>query len=90
MSLGESRNRRIFIEMTPRWERTQSPPPLEGKLYLDTTLRPHRSLSLAAFRLMLLKSAYTPEEIRQFVKQTPFRQCDIHTDTVGMEIWLTK
>ena len=40
--------------MTPRWERTQSPPPLEGKLYLDTTLRPHRSLSLTAFRLMLL------------------------------------
>jgi uncharacterized membrane protein len=54
MSLGESRNRRILIEMTPRWERTQSPPPLEGKLYLDTTLRPHRSLSLAAFRLMLM------------------------------------
>ncbi|MFZ2030238.1 MAG: DUF2244 domain-containing protein [Vitreimonas sp.] len=40
--------------MTPRWERTQSPPPLEGKLYLDTTLRPHRSLSLTAFRLMML------------------------------------
>jgi uncharacterized membrane protein len=40
--------------MTPRWERTQSLPPLEGKLYLDTTLRPHRSLSLTAFRLMML------------------------------------
>ena len=40
--------------MTPRWERTQAPPPLEGKLYLDTVLRPHRSLSLQAFRLMLL------------------------------------
>jgi len=40
--------------MTPRWERTQSPPPLEGKLYLDTVLRPHRSLSSQAFRLMLL------------------------------------
>jgi uncharacterized membrane protein len=40
--------------MTPSWERTQSPPPLEGKLYLDTVLRPHRSLSLQAFRLMLL------------------------------------
>ncbi|MBS0385080.1 MAG: DUF2244 domain-containing protein [Proteobacteria bacterium] len=39
--------------MTPRWERTQSPPPLEGKVYLDTVLRPHRSLSLKAFRLML-------------------------------------
>jgi len=43
-----------------------------------------------AFKLMLLKNAYTPDEIRQLVKQTSFRQCDIHTDTVGMEIWLTK
>jgi len=43
-----------------------------------------------AFKLMLLKNAYMPDEIRQLVKQTSFRQCDIHTDTVGMEIWLTK
>jgi uncharacterized membrane protein len=40
--------------MTPRWERTQSPPPVEGKLYLDAVLRLHRSFSLHAFRLMLL------------------------------------
>ncbi len=44
----------------------------------------------ATFKLMLLKSAYTPNEIRQLVAQTPFRQCDIRTDSVGMEIWLTK
>jgi ubiquinone/menaquinone biosynthesis C-methylase UbiE len=43
-----------------------------------------------AFRFMLLKNAYTPEEIRQLVAQTKFRQCEIRTDTVGMEIWLTK
>ncbi len=43
-----------------------------------------------AFRLMLLKNAYTPEEIRQIVARTKFRQCDIHSDTVGMEIWLAK
>jgi ubiquinone/menaquinone biosynthesis C-methylase UbiE len=43
-----------------------------------------------AFRVMLLKNAYTPDEIRQLVAQTKFQQCDIHTDTVGMEIWLTK
>jgi ubiquinone/menaquinone biosynthesis C-methylase UbiE len=43
-----------------------------------------------AFRFMLLKNAYTPEEIRKFVGQTKFRQCDIRTDAVGMEIWLTK
>jgi ubiquinone/menaquinone biosynthesis C-methylase UbiE len=43
-----------------------------------------------AFRFMLLKNAYTPEEIRQMVAQTKFRQCEIHTDKVGMEIWLSK
>ena len=43
-----------------------------------------------AFKLMLLKNAYTPDEIRRLVAQTKFRQCDIRSDTVGMEIWLTK
>lgn len=43
-----------------------------------------------AFRLMLLKNAYTPDEIRQLVAQTQFPQCDIRTDPIGMEIWLTK
>ena len=43
-----------------------------------------------AFRFMLLKSAYTPEEIKKFVTQTKFGQCDIRTDNVGMEIWLAK
>ena len=42
------------------------------------------------FRLMLLKTAYTPAKIRQFVAQTDFRQCDIRSDAVGMSIWLTK
>ncbi len=43
-----------------------------------------------AFRAMLLKNAYTPDGIRQLVAQTKFRQCDIRTDPIGMEIWLTK
>ncbi len=43
-----------------------------------------------AFHLMLLKTAYTPDEIRQFVAQTKFRQCDIRTSAVGMDIWLAK
>ena len=42
------------------------------------------------FRLMLLKNAYTPDEIRRIAAQTKFRQCEIHTDNVGMEIWLAK
>jgi ubiquinone/menaquinone biosynthesis C-methylase UbiE len=47
-------------------------------------------LTRSSFHMMLLKTAYTPDEIRRFAAQTPFRQCDIHTNTVGMEIWLTK
>jgi ubiquinone/menaquinone biosynthesis C-methylase UbiE len=47
-------------------------------------------MTRGAFHMMLLKTAYTPDEIRRFAAQTPFRQCDIHTDTVGMEIWLSK
>lgn len=39
--------------MTPRWERWPSEPPLEGKIYMDAVLRPHRSLSLSAFKVML-------------------------------------
>lgn len=40
--------------MAPRWERTAEPPTLEGKIYLDTELRPYRSLSAQAFKLMLI------------------------------------
>lgn len=38
--------------MTPTWERAPGPPPPEGALYMDAELRPHRSLSLAAFKFM--------------------------------------
>lgn len=41
--------------MAPLWEISPAPPSFEGKaLFMDAVLRPHRSLSLAAFRLMLL------------------------------------
>ncbi len=40
--------------MTPRWERTPAPPELDGALYMDAELRPHRSLSVAAFKAMLI------------------------------------
>lgn len=39
--------------MAPRWERTDGAPELDAPVFLDTVLRPHRSLSLAAFKLML-------------------------------------
>jgi uncharacterized membrane protein len=40
--------------MNPQWERAPAAPVIEGQLYMDAELRPHRSLSLAAFRLMLI------------------------------------
>ena len=40
--------------MTPQWERAPGPPVLDGQLYMDAELRPHRSLSLMAFRVMLI------------------------------------
>jgi uncharacterized membrane protein len=40
--------------MTPQWERAPGPPLLDGALYMDAVLHPHRSLSLMAFRLMLI------------------------------------
>ena len=39
--------------MTPQWERAPAPPVFDGQLYMNAVLRPHRSLSLTAFRLML-------------------------------------
>ncbi len=47
-------------------------------------------MTRGSFHWMLLKTAYTPDEIRRFAAQTPFRQCAIHTNNAGMEIWLTK
>ncbi len=42
------------------------------------------------FRQMLLRSAYTQGEIEELVAQTGFKRCDIHSDLIGMEIWLEK
>ncbi|MGQ0531606.1 MAG: DUF2244 domain-containing protein [Caulobacteraceae bacterium] len=40
--------------MLPRWERSPEAPFLDGQLFMDAVLRPHRSLSLAAFKYMLI------------------------------------
>ena len=42
------------------------------------------------FKNMLLKSAYSVDEIRRMVGQTPFGQCDITLDGVGFQVWLKK
>jgi uncharacterized membrane protein len=39
--------------MAPQWERTDAAPELDAPVFLDTVLRPHRSLSHTAFKLML-------------------------------------
>lgn len=39
--------------MTPTWERAPGPPLADGAVYMDAELRPHRSLSGPAFKLML-------------------------------------
>ncbi len=39
--------------MTPQWERAPAAPAIEGELFMDAVLRPHRSLSASAFKLML-------------------------------------
>ncbi|OQW60059.1 MAG: hypothetical protein A4S17_10750 [Proteobacteria bacterium HN_bin10] len=40
--------------MTPTWERAPEAPHLEGPLLMDAVLRPHRSLSAGAFKLMVV------------------------------------
>jgi len=50
----------------------------------------NRLLTQAAFKHFLLKNAYTGAQIRQMVAQTPFADCDIREDSIGMQIWLEK
>jgi ubiquinone/menaquinone biosynthesis C-methylase UbiE len=50
----------------------------------------NRLFTKLVFRQTLLKNAYTPAQIRQFVAQTNFGQCEIGEDGIGMEIWLKK
>jgi ubiquinone/menaquinone biosynthesis C-methylase UbiE len=42
------------------------------------------------FRNMLLKSAYSVDEMKSMVAQTPFKQAKIEVDGVGFQVWLEK
>jgi ubiquinone/menaquinone biosynthesis C-methylase UbiE len=42
------------------------------------------------FQNMLLKNAYTVDEMRAMVAQTPFRECKVNLDGVGFQVWLEK
>lgn len=57
------------------------------KLHLNAF---NRWMTKLTFNSFLLKNAYTVPEIRALVAQTDFHTCDVQTDLIGMEIWLTK
>jgi len=42
------------------------------------------------FDQMLLKSAYSVDEMRSMVAQTPFGKCKIDVEGVGFQVWLQK
>ena len=42
------------------------------------------------FDQMLLKSAYSVDEIKKMVAQTPFGKCKIDVDGVGFQVWMEK
>jgi ubiquinone/menaquinone biosynthesis C-methylase UbiE len=48
----------------------------------------NRLLTQWTFRWILLKNAYTAGQIHRMVAQTPFVQCEIRENAIGMEIWL--
>jgi ubiquinone/menaquinone biosynthesis C-methylase UbiE len=50
-----------------------------------------RWITVATFRFMLLKRAYTRAEFEQLVTDIPFRDKEIRVDDgVGLEVWLRK
>jgi ubiquinone/menaquinone biosynthesis C-methylase UbiE len=52
--------------------------------------RINRWMTLLTFRFMLLKRAYTRQEIDQMLAQLPFRRTEVHENPLGMEIWFEK
>lgn len=62
------------------------------RTYIDGTgmSRLNRWITMLTFRFMLLKRAYTREEIEQMVRQIPFRKVEVRSIEIGMEIWFEK
>ena len=50
----------------------------------------NRFLVRWTFRNMLLKSAYSVDEMRRMVTETPFSQCKITLDGIGFQVWMKK
>ena len=50
-----------------------------------------RWMTIATFRLMLLRRAYAPADFEQLLADIPFRDKEIRTDDgIGLEVWLRK
>jgi ubiquinone/menaquinone biosynthesis C-methylase UbiE len=50
----------------------------------------NRWMTLAAFRFMLLKRAYTPAQLERMLADIPFRSKEIRLVDIGVELWLQK
>ena len=50
----------------------------------------NRWLTLAAFRFMLLKRAYTQRQLERMLADIPFRSKEIRLVDIGVELWLQK
>lgn len=49
-----------------------------------------RWVTIATFRFMLLKRAYTRAQVEQLLADIPFREKEIRAEGVGLELWLRK
>jgi ubiquinone/menaquinone biosynthesis C-methylase UbiE len=50
----------------------------------------NRWITLATFRFMLLKRAYTPAQFEAMLADIPFRSKEIRLADIGVELWLQK
>lgn len=50
----------------------------------------NEALTRAAFKMMLLKTAYGVDEMRAMVARTPFADAEIRVEGVGFQFWLKK
>ena len=49
-----------------------------------------RWMTILTFRFMLLKRAYTRQEMEKMLAQVPFRRAEVQQNLLGMEVWFEK
>jgi ubiquinone/menaquinone biosynthesis C-methylase UbiE len=67
-------------------------PMSEIKKYFDTAALStvERWMTLAAFRFMLRKRAYTQAQFERMLTDVPFREKEVRDAEIGVELWLRK